>query len=369
MVNRERLVNDFLELVAIDSLSRQEREVADRLIGKLKSMGIEVYEDDAGKKIGGNTGNLICTLKGTKDVPAILFSAHMDTVTPGIGKKAVMDGSVIHSDGTTVLGADDVSGITAILEAIRLIQESGAEHGDIQIAFTVAEEVGLLGAKNLDYSKIYAKYAVALDAGGQIGATGIGGPSQNIIDVVITGKAAHAGVAPQKGVSAIQIAADAISHMRLGLVDEETTANIGSINGGKATNIVCDRIEIKAEARSRNDEKLDLQTEHMRQCFLQSAYKFGGSVEFQFYKEYPRFSVSENDELIAIMKKAAPKAGVNLVLEVSGGGSDINVLNDRGITAVDTSTAMHRGHTVEEFIDIEDLVKATEFVVEIIKAV
>lgn len=226
-----------------------------------------------------------------------------------------------------------------------------------------------LAPKNLDYSKIYAKYAVALDAGGQIGATGIGGPSQNIIDVVITGKAAHAGVAPQKGVSAIQIAADAISHMRLGLVDEETTANIGSINGGKATNIVCDRIEIKAEARSRNDEKLDLQTEHMRQCFLQSAYKFGGSVEFQFYKEYPRFSVSENDELIAIMKKAAPKAGVNLVLEVSGGGSDINVLNDRGITAVDTSTAMHRGHTVEEFIDIEDLVKATEFVVEIIKAV
>ena len=367
MVNRERMVSEFVKLVQIDSLSLQERQMADALKSIMGQMGLNVYEDDAAKNIGGNAGNLICTIKGTKNVPAVLFLAHMDTVTPGQGKKAVVDGNIIRTDGTTVLGGDDIAGIVCILEALRVIKEKGVEHGDIQVVFTVAEECGLLGAKNLDYSKIYAKYGFVMDNGGPIGTIAVDAPSQNQIDVVITGKAAHAGVEPEKGISAIQIAASAISGMKLGRIDEETTANIGVINGGQATNIICDKVVIKGEARSRNEQKLKEQTEHMKKCFLDAAKQYGGAVDFKYELLYPSFNVSESDDIISIARKAADDIGIELKLEATGGGSDTNIISGKGIKAVDVSVGMDKVHSVEEQICIDDMVKAAEFIISIIK--
>ncbi|HHV99674.1 MAG TPA: M20/M25/M40 family metallo-hydrolase [Clostridiaceae bacterium] len=369
MVNIKRLVDNFVNLVKIDSLSMQERQMVDALTSILEGMGLSAYEDNTGEKIGGNAGNLICTVKGSKDVPPILLMAHMDTVTPGNGKTPVIENDIIKSDGTTILGSDDAAGIVCILEALRVIKENAIEHGDIHVVFTVAEEVGLLGAKNLDYTTINAKYGFVLDDGGQIGGVAVKAPSQNIIDITIKGKASHAGIAPEKGVSAIQIAAEAISNMKLGRIDHETTANIGIIKGGQATNIVCDFVEIKAEARSRDKNKLDSQTAHMRECMEKAAEKYGGSVEFKSELEYPAFVINEDDDIIKILKKAAAAAGLELSLEETGGGSDTNIINGMGIQAVNICIGMDKVHSVNEQIKIDDMVRAVEFLVEIIKAV
>lgn len=367
MINKDRMVEEFISLISIDSISRNERKMADALKKKLQDMGYEVTEDDAGEKIGGNAGNLICNIKGSKDIPAVMLAAHMDTVQPGIGKKHIIEGNIIKTDGTTVLGGDDAAGLACALEALRVLKENNIEHGDIQAVFTIGEEEGLFGSKNLDFGKIYAKYAVVLDSHGPIGTVAVSAPSLKKMAVKITGKAAHAGVEPEKGISAIKIAAEAISKMTLGRIDSETTANIGVINGGNATNIVCETVNIQAEARSRNKQKLDKQTAHMKDCFEMAARKYGGSVEFKSELEFPSFNIPEDAPIIDIMKRAAEDAGIKLVLEESGGGSDTNIINGKGIQAVNISVGMDKVHTVDEQISIDDMVKAAEFLTSIIQ--
>ena len=366
MINKERMVNEFMQLVRIDSLSGNERQMADALKEKLSALGYQPVEDDAGGKTGGNTGNIICNVCGDKKVPAVLLMAHMDTVVPGIGKNPILEDGYIRTDGTTILGGDDAIGLECILEALRVLKEDNIPHGDIQIAFTIAEEVGLLGAKNLDYSKIHAKYGIVLDGGGPIGCVAVKAPTQNRMNVVIKGKAAHAGMEPEKGVSAIQIASEAISQMKLGRIDSETTANIGVIKGGLATNIVCDRVEIAAEARSRTQSKLDVQTAHMKECFEKAAAHFGGSIEFTASLEYEAFNIPEDSEIMMILKKAAADSTIELVPEATGGGSDTNVINGKGIQAVDISIGMDKVHSVEERVLVDDMVKAAGFLVSII---
>lgn len=290
----------------------------------------------------------------------------MDTVEPGLGKKPVIDGDTIRSDGKTVLGGDDAAGIVCILETLRALKENSIEHGDIQVVFSVAEEGGLLGSKNLDYSLINARYGIVLDSHGPIGTVAIKAPSQNRFYITVKGLAAHAGIEPEKGISAIQIASSAIAGMKLGRIDFETTANIGTITGGRETNIVCDTVEIKAEARSRDKLKLEAQTAHMKDCFESAAARFGGSVEFRIVPEYPSFSIAENAEIMSILKKAADDAHISLVPEETGGGSDTNIFNGKGIEAVDISVGMDKVHSVDECIRIDDMVKAAQFLLSII---
>ncbi len=367
MVNKDRLVNEFVELVKIDSLSLKEREMCDTLKKKLEALGYSPVEDDAGQKLGGQCGNIICTVKGNKEVPAVLLTAHMDTVVPGIGKKPVIDGDIIRSDGTTILGGDDAAGIAIILEVLKVLKEQNIPHGDIQIAFTIAEEIGLQGSKNMDFSKIYAKYGFILDSDGKIGCAAVKAPSQNKIHAVIKGKAAHAGMEPENGISAFSIMSDAIASMKLGRIDEETTANIGTVHGGVATNIVCDRVEIEGEARSRQASKLEAQTEHMRQCFEKAAEKWGGQVEFIAELEYPSFSIDTDSEIIQIMEKAAGESGFAFEAITTGGGSDTNIINSKGIQAVDMSIGMTKVHSVNEQISITDMENATVYLISILK--
>lgn len=369
MVNRDRMVDEFMQLVRIDSLTRNERMMADTLKSKLAEMGIDFVEDNSGERIGGNAGNIICTIKGDKKVPPILLMAHMDTVAPGTGKKPLISDGHIRSDGTTVLGGDDVAGIECILETLRVLKEDNIAHGDIQVAFTVAEEGGLFGAKNLDYSLINAKYGFVMDGDGPIGSVAVKAPSQNRIYVDIKGKASHAGVAPEKGISAIQIASQAIAGMKLGRIDFETTANIGTINGGIETNIVCEKVEIKAEARSRDSKKLDEQTVHMKDCFEKAAKLYGGSVEFRTQLEYPSFNIDKDSGIVKILDKAAKVAGLELRLTETGGGSDTNIINGEGIQSVDISVGVELFHSVEEQLLIDDLVKTAEFLYAIIRNV
>ncbi|QEK13322.1 M20/M25/M40 family metallo-hydrolase [Crassaminicella thermophila] len=369
MINQERVVNEFLKYVQIDSPTKSEGKFAKFIAEELKNIGLEVHIDDAGEKVGSDTGNVIAKLKGTKDSEPVLFSCHMDTVSPGVGIKPVIKDGVIYSDGTTVLGGDNKAGIAAVLEALKALKENNIEHGLIEVVFSIYEEGGLFGAKNLDYKKIESKRAFVLDSGGDPGQIIVKGPAQDKINAKIIGKPAHAGVCPEEGISAIQVAAKAISNMNLLRIDEETTANIGVIQGGKVTNIVCPEVEIKAEARSLNNEKLDRQTSHMVECLKKAAEEFGAEVEIHTERMYSAFMIDENDEIVNTVRKACENIGLKPFTQASGGGSDTNILNENGIKAVNLGIGEKKPHTLEEHLKIEDLVNSAKLVLEIIKTV
>lgn len=367
MINKERLVDKFLKYVQIDSPTKNERKFADFLKKEMERIGLEVTMDSAGDKVEGNSGNLIGKLKGNTDGETILFSAHMDTVSPGIGIKPIIKDGVIYSDGTTVLGADDKAGIAAIMEALEVISENNILHGDMEVVFTIYEEGGLFGAKNLDYSNLKAKNAFVLDSSKEPGEVIINGPAQNKINVKFIGKAAHAGVAPEKGISAIQMSGVAIGNMNLLRIDEVTTANIGIICGGDSTNVVPEEVVFKAEARSLCNDKLKAQTDHMIKCCEDAAEKFGGKVEVEVINSYPAFKVEEEDEIVKNFKVACEKLGLNFNATSSGGGCDANILNAHGITAVNLGIGERKPHTLEEHYYIKDLENVAKLALEIIK--
>lgn len=367
MINEKRLLERFLKYIQIDSPTKYERDFADYLQKEMTEMGLNVYMDNAGEKVGSNSGNLIGKLKGNTQGETILFSAHMDTVSPGIGIKPEIRDGVIYSDGTTILGGDDKAGIASILEAVETIIEKDIPHGDIEITFSIYEEGGLHGAKNLDYDKLDAKIGFILDSGGNPGQIIIQGPAQNKINAKFIGKEAHAGVAPENGVSAIQIAAEAISNMKLLRIDSETTANIGFISGGEVTNIVTKSVEIKGEARSLSDYKLQEQTDHMIKCCEDAAKKFGGKVEMDVANSYGAFKVKEDHEIVEKVKLACENIGLEPYTAASGGGSDTNIFNANGITAINLGIGEKKPHTLEEHLHIKDLENAARLALEIIK--
>lgn len=300
-MNNSRLVNEFLELVQIDSETKHEEIIAPILVDKLKELGFDVYQDDAHTKNGHAAGNIIATLKGMKDVEPIYFTVHMDTVVPGKGiKPQIKEDGFIYSDGTTILGADDKAGMAALFEMAKRLKEQNIPHGTIQFIITAGEESGLAGAKYLDHSKVIAKYGYAVDSDGLVGEIVTAAPYQAKLEVKIIGKTSHAGVEPEKGISAITLASKAVSKMKLGRIDFETTANIGRFEGGKATNIVCDEVYILAEARSIQKEKLDAQTKHMKETFETVAENLGGKAEVTVKLMYPGFSVNEEDKVVQI---------------------------------------------------------------------
>ncbi|MFD1447248.1 M20/M25/M40 family metallo-hydrolase [Oceanobacillus profundus] len=367
-VNQERLVEEFIELVKIDSETKFETEIAEVLKDKFINLGVEVYEDGSKDMTGHGAGNLICTLKGNVEgADTIYFTSHMDTVVPGRGIQPSIKDGYITSDGTTILGADDKAGLAAMLESIRVIKENNIQHGDIQFVITVGEESGLVGAKELDRSRIKAKYGYALDSDGEVGDIVVAAPTQAKVFAVIKGKTAHAGLEPEKGISAITLAAKAISKMPLGRIDEETTANIGRFEGGKQTNIVVDHVEILAEARSLVPEKMEAQVAKMKEAFENTAAEYGGSAEVNVKVMYPGFNQRAGDQVVEVARQAAESIGRESKLLKSGGGSDANVIAGFGIPTVNLAVGYEGIHTTNERIAVADLVKVAELVTAIIK--
>jgi tripeptide aminopeptidase len=370
MVNEKRLIESFMELVKIDSVSREEKEVADFLVKKLKDLGLEVTVDQTGEKVKSNSGNIIARLKGSvKKATPIMFSAHMDTVVPGKKIKPICEGEKIVSSGETILGADDKAAIAALLEALQIIKENNILCGDIEIVFSICEEIGLEGAKNLDISSLNAQMGFVLDAGGQVGKIITTAPSQNSLQIIIYGKSAHAGSNPEEGINAIQVAGFALSRIKLGRIDEETTANIGIISGGKATNIVPDKVTLKGEVRSRNEEKLEKHTERLKKITEDTAQEFKAKAEVKINREYSCYNLSSDDQVLKISMKAAKDMGLQPELCPSGGGSDANVFNKEGFPSVVLAIGMEKVHTVDEYILTKNLKNAAEYVLSIINTV
>lgn len=370
MVNEKRLVESFVELVKIDSISREEKNLADFLIEKLEDLGLEVIVDQAGEKAKSNCGNIIARFKGNiKEATPIMFSAHMDTVVPGKNINPLCDGEKIVSDGKTILGADDKAAIAALLEALHIIKEKNISHGDIEIVFSICEEIGLKGVKNLDISELNAQMAFVLDAGGRVGKINTTAPSQNSLEIIIHGKSAHAGSNPEEGINAIQVAGFALSRMKLGRIDEETTTNIGVISGGNATNIVPDKVTLKGEVRSRKEEKLEKYTEKLKQIIEDTAQEFKAKAEVKINKEYHCYNLFPDDRVVKIAMKAVKDMGLQPLLCPSGGGSDANVFNKKGFPSVVLAIGMEKVHTLEEYILIKELKNTVKYILSIINTV
>jgi tripeptide aminopeptidase len=376
MINQERIKNLLLELVRIDSHSRRERNVAERIKKYCEELGATVEIDDAGQKVGGNSGNVIARFKGTiPDAEPIMMSAHMDTVVPGENVKPVIEGDIIRTDGTTVLGGDDKSGCAVIIETIRCLKEQNIPHTDIEAVFSICEEVGLLGAKHLDVSKIRSRYGIVFDSDDP-GFLFTRGPSSNHLEIEVHGLEAHAGVAPEQGISAIRVASEAIVAMKLGRIDEETTANIGVIHGGAATNIIPNLVTLWGEARSLNEEKLEAQCDHMVKCFEDAAARYEvtvegkttkASVKAKVERDYSAMNVPDSSRVVQLVIAAASRMGLNVQTMASGGGCDANVFNRKGIECANLGTGMRAIHTVNEWLDVKDMYASAEMTLEILK--
>lgn len=362
-----RLLRDLLTLLRIASPSRREGAIASHLAHEFSSLGLEVSFDDAGKAIGGESGNLFAVLPANdSSLPNILLSAHMDTVQGDDQvEPQIVDGRVV-SSGKTVLGADDKAGIVVILETVRRVVEGGLPHGRVEVLISVAEEIGLLGAKHADTGRVTASIGYILDSEGPVGKITVRAPYQDSIRVTFHGKRAHAGVRPEEGRNAIVAASRAIASMTLGRLDEETTANVGVIQGGQASNIIPDVVEVKAEARSLVEEKLKAQTASMLTACEQGAQAAGCTVDVKPVREYEGFSLGPEDAPVSRAVRAAERIGITPELVSTGGGSDTNIYNARGLSSVGLGVGYINSHSHEEAVSLTDLEDAVRLVVELL---
>ncbi|UCF90962.1 MAG: M20/M25/M40 family metallo-hydrolase [Desulfobacterales bacterium] len=374
MISRERLADTFKLLVAIDSVSKKEGKFAHELKRKLESLGAQTLFDGAGAKMGGETGNLIARLEGNTAVPPLLLNAHMDTVQPGQGITPVFEDGNFFSDGTTILGADDKSAIAIVLEVLRVLKEDHLDHGPLEIVFTVCEEIGLMGAKNLDFSLITAEYGYTLDATDTEGII-TQAPAANRLEFKVHGRDAHAGAAPEKGINAILLASQAIANLKLGRIDRETTCNIGQIEGGLATNIVPPSVTVKGEVRSHDEEKLKQVTDEMVAAFQRAVAAFPGvsadddlpRLEYKVDNDFPRTYIPEDHPVVTLARQAAENLGRNMATKITGGGADANIFFSKGIMLGVLGTGMRDMHTVRENVKLDDMVKTAELLLEIIR--
>jgi tripeptide aminopeptidase len=373
MINENRLKDLFARLVRIDSVSGKEGAISREIRKLLESMGADILIDDSGRHTGSETGNLIARFKGNRSAPPLFFNAHMDTVEPGKGVNPIFEAGVFRSDGTTILGADDKSAIAIIIEAMKVILDNNLPHGPIEVVLTTCEEIGLLGARYLDYSLLNARYGYALDTF-DTDSIITKAPAANHFQFTVYGKSAHAGAEPEKGINAIRVAATAISGLTLGRIDSETTCNIGFIECSGATNIVPEKVHIKGEARSHSASKLAEVTREIVASFENAVANSPEKIEeeglpkltVEVESQFPNTFIPEDHRVVTIAKKAAENQGRTLVSKKTGGGSDANIFFSKNIVTGVIGTGMRDAHTVRENIRLADMVKTASLLIEII---
>ncbi len=374
-INQERLASVFTTLCEIDSPSKQEGRVADYLASLFNGMGAEVFADDSSVLTGSDCGNLFVRFPhGGLDREPVFFNCHMDTVLPGTGVMVKREGDVFSSAGDTVLGSDDKAGIAALIEVMRTLQDNNTPYGPVEFVFTTCEEVGLLGVKALDPANIRAKIGYALDSSG-INRVIVGAPAANRITVSIKGLASHAGLSPEKGISAIHLAAKAIARLQLGRLDTQSSANIGVISGGAASNIIPESVLIQGEVRSHDENLLQEHTEHIRSVFQDAVDNWSDpdgnvaarpSLDFAIIGDYPVLKLDRESAVIKRVAAAAASLDRELHYVVAGGGSDANIFNGYGLQCAILSTGMDKVHSTRETIKLSDMVLTAELILAMI---
>lgn len=358
-VDRDRLLQTFLELVAVDSPSGHEQVIGELLEGRFGELGCTTSRDDI--------GNLVAVFPGRR-AGTILLSTHMDTVGPDTGIKPIIgDDGVIRTDGSTILGADDKSGIAGCLELLTLL----GEHPEwscptIEFVCSVGEEVGLVGSSHLDVAQLNASHGFVFDTAGAMGSITYWAPTAVDVTVTFTGRKAHAGVEPEKGIDAIRVAAEAVATMPLGRVDEETVANIGTFHAGDVRNVVADLVVLQGMARSHDQAKLDAQVDAMRTACEEAAARHGAGVDFVSEEMFRTYKIEEDSPPYVEAAAAIGSLGLEVVQRKSGGGTDGNLFNAKGIPCVGLPTGMVDEHATSEHIAIDDMVTACQIMVAIV---
>lgn len=363
MINEQRLADTFCVLVKIDSVSKEEKNISEYLTWVLNELGADTCSDDAGMAVGGNAGNLMGKFKGTVDVPPMMLCGHMDTVEPGRGVVPVLENGIFRSKGDTILGADDKSALAIIIEVLRVIKENNLPHGPLDVVFTICEEIGLLGAKNFDINMIDARFGFILDSMDKK-AIVTRSPFRSHFEITVTGKAAHAGAEPEKGISAIVLASKAVASLPWGWVDSETTCNVGKMSGGIADNIVAEEALVSGEVRSQTQEKMDAAIETIKRAFEkvieQGRQALGSDTTPEFDMtvnlDFPGTDIPEDHPVVLLAKEAAHGLGIDLTPDSSGGGADANIFSGMGIVTGVLGTGMTSAHTLDEHVALSDMV-------------
>jgi tripeptide aminopeptidase len=352
-IDADRLLQSFLDLVQIDSPTYHERAIVERLDREFAALGLAAASDGTGHD---GAGNLHVHVPGARaDLPPIMLCAHTDTVEPGRGVRPVVRDGTVRSDGRTVLGADNKASVAAVLEAVRAVRRHNAPHRDLDLVFTWGEERGHAGAVAFDAGRLRARIGVTLDDVARPGHVTVAAPAYCSIHARFVGRAAHAGAAPEQGINAIAAAAAAIRRMRLGRIDEETTSNVGLIRGGTARNTVAPVAEVEGEARSRDNAKLETLVASLREALETGAREVGAEVEATIRQEYAAYRLDASEPIVQEVMAAVARTDLTASLGVSGGGSDANTFNEKGLRCVNLGIGMSDIHTVNEWIRIDDL--------------
>jgi tripeptide aminopeptidase len=361
-INKARLLKTFTDLLRVNSPSFCENEIGDLLSGMLRERGCRVAIQKYGKFF-----NIIAFKKGnTAGGRPLLLSGHMDTIEPTEGIRFSVRYGRVCSTGNTVLGADDKSALAQILEALAVLKEDDLEHGDIEIVFTSSEEKGLQGAKNLDFRRIRSRCGLVLDSSGRVGRLVVAAPTQITYAMLILGKAAHAGIEPEKGISAIRVAAEVISGVPDGRISPETTSNIGIIKGGTATNVVPKEVVIHGELRSHDDRALRHTKKEIFDTARKIVKKNGAGIHISEHEEYQSYRIDAHDPFLEFIDGVAKSCRITSSQVITGGGSDANIFNKRGIKTINLSTGMQKVHSKEEYILLSDLYKGSLLVLRAI---
>ena len=368
MINAERLLDTFLRYVQIDSESGHEKAMGETLVTDVKALGLSPITDKAGETFGSDGFNVFFRFPGTLPGDPFVLSAHMDTVVPGKGIQPYIEDGIIQSGPDTILGGDDKSGICGILEAITTILEKSLPHRTAEVVFSIGEEGGMRGAKAFDMTQLESRRAFVLDSSGDVGKIIVGAPGQIKIFADVVGRRAHAGLTPEQGISAIQVAAKGIAKMNLLRIDEETTCNIGTIKAEYATNIVPDRVSLIAEVRSRNLDKLNAQAAHIKDCLQAACDEAGAKLEIELRTNYVSYKVAEDSDTVKMVLDATERIGVKGFTALGGGGSDANIFNRSGIEAVVLGTGMTKVHTTEEILKVSNLNNIAELAFQLLTA-
>jgi tripeptide aminopeptidase len=358
----------FTELAAISSPPGEERPVADRVLRYLRDLGLLPTEDDTGPQIGSTMGNVLARIEATADGTPIFLCAHLDTVPPQAAIEPVVRDGVVRNAAGTILGADNKAAVAVMLEATRRLLVEGRPHAGVELLFTAKEEVGLLGAAAFEVARLTARVGFVYDQAAPIGEIILGSPHAHSMEVRFHGRAAHAGMYPEEGRSAIAAAAKAIADFRLGRIDDETSANVGVIEGGTAGNVVPEWCSFLAEARSHDERKLADVVREMMETIAFAATVAECDVETEVHKSYSGYRFRRDDLAIHLAAQALESCGHTPTLELSGGAADANVFNERGLQCVNLANGMANIHTPDEEIAVADLEAMVEVTLALIDA-
>ena len=375
LINPDRLSSTFISLCEIDSPARKEGRLANHLKKLFRRMGAdEIIEDESASLTGSDCGNLIIRFKG-RGLPLqpIFFNCHMDVISPCEGVKVRFKDGLFSSRGETVLGGDDKGGLAILIEAMQTLLDNEVPFGPVEFLFTTCEEIGLLGAKAFNADLLSAKIGYALDSTG-IDVAITGAPAAKYVVAKISGLAAHAGLHPEQGISAIQIAAQAVGKLQLGLLDDESTANIGLISGGTATNIIPDHVELRGEVRSHSESKLQKYIEEIERTFLQvveqcpvpEGIKQPPTLSFHTPDQYPLLNLHPDSSVLRRINCASSALSRHIPFIRAGGGSDANILNSYGLETAILGIGMSDVHTTHETIRLDDMVRTSELIVSLL---